>query len=127
MGMKAILSGHTGSTNVSTNRISFAPSFGGSVSPTRDQSTRHVLVLCGVFFFTKSKQTRRSGESYLFDVFLLALQKIRVHLDLDPAAFGAKLSLEKSGRDRREEKLLALSVENPPGQQLQKPLRDSGV
>lgn len=48
-------------------------------------------------------------------------------MDLDPAAFGAKLSLEKSGRDRRGEKLLALSVENPPGQQLQKLLRDSGV
>ncbi|KAF4799727.1 hypothetical protein TURU_052024 [Turdus rufiventris] len=41
--------------------------------------------------------------------------KIRVHLDLDPAAFGPKLSLEESGRDRRGEKLLALSIEKPPG------------
>lgn len=66
-------------------------------------------------FLKESKQTRRSGELYLFDIFLLALQKLRVHLDLHPAAFGPKLSLEKSGRDRRGEKLLALSVEKPPG------------
>lgn len=64
VGMKAILSGHTGSTNVSTNRISFATSFGGSVSPTRDQSTRHVLVLCGVFF--KKKQTNKEVRGKLF-------------------------------------------------------------
>lgn len=65
--------------------------------------------------FKKIKQTRRLGESYIFDVLLLALHKIRVHLDLDLAVFGPKLSLEKSGRDRRGEKLLALSIEKPPG------------
>lgn len=52
---------------------------------------------------------------YLFDIFLLAVHKLGVHLDLDPAAFGPKLSLEKSGRDRRGEKLLALPMEKPPG------------
>lgn len=51
----------------------------------------------------------------MFNTFLLALHNIRVHLDLDPAALGPKLSLEKCGRDRRGEKLLALSIENPLG------------
>lgn len=41
---------------------------------------------------------------YLFDIFLLPLQKLRAHLDLDPAAFGPKLSLEKPGRGQERRK-----------------------
>lgn len=114
--MKAILFMilFTDSPNVSTTIVQNCAiyfSIGGSVSlMIKEQYACYCCV-----GFRKSKLTRKLGEGYIFDILLLALHKIRVCLDLAPAAFGPKLSLEKSGRDGRGEKLLALSIEKPPG------------